>query len=77
VKHGDGHSISEVVELLCNKTIEELSLLYKKSCKLTGLQFTTNGDESGRPKEFPVKYTTSFLWKFGKKNSFLYLFKPR
>ena len=27
---GDGHGISEVVELLCNKTIKELKSLYKK-----------------------------------------------
>lgn len=45
---GDGHGISEVVQLLCNRTIQELENLYKKSCELTGLQFTTNGDVSGR-----------------------------
>lgn len=49
---GDGHNISEVVELMSNRTIEELSILYKKSCELTGLQFTTNGDESGRDRDW-------------------------
>ncbi len=49
---GDGHSISEVVELLCNRSTQELENLYKESCKLTGLQFTTNGDESGRNRDW-------------------------
>jgi len=49
---GDGHNISEVVELLCNRTIQELEVLYKKSCELTGLQFTSNGDESGRNRDW-------------------------
>lgn len=45
---GDGHGISEIVEITANRTIDDLKQLYKKSCELTGLQFTTNGDESGR-----------------------------
>lgn len=56
---GDGHNISEVVELMSNRTIEELSILYKKSCQLTGLQFTTNGDESGRNRH----WTEMGKWK--------------
>lgn len=49
---GDGHSISEVVDLLCNRTIKDLESLYKKSCEKTGLQFTTNGDESGKERDW-------------------------
>jgi hypothetical protein len=48
----DGHGQSEIVTLLSNRTIQELEVLYKKSCELTGLQFTTNGDESGRNRDW-------------------------
>lgn len=49
---GDGHGISEIVSLRCNRTIKQLKDLYIKSCKLTGLQFTTNGDDSGRNRDW-------------------------
>ena len=37
---------------MCNRSVSQLEDLYKKSCALTGLQFTTNGDVSGKDRDW-------------------------
>lgn len=49
---GDGHSHCDYISLMCNRSVSQLEDLYKKSCALTGLQFTTNGDASGKDRDW-------------------------
>lgn len=51
---GDGHSQNEQFIIESNHSVDELQKAYKKSCKLTGIQFNRNEDYTGlKPETYP------------------------